>query len=66
LTSFSDTFSASIFASIFEAILHRFWMPFGHILNHFWCHFGHPKSILALVSILGTIFIDFGWILTLF
>ena len=66
LASFSDTFSALIFASIFEVILHRFWMPFGSILDPFWCHFGHPKSTLALVSVLGTILIDFWLILAPF
>jgi len=48
-----------IFASIFEMILHRFWMPFGSSLDLFWCHFGNPKSTLALVSILETILMDF-------
>ena len=62
LASFSDTFSALIF----ESILHWFWMPFGSILDLFWCHFGHPKSTLALVSVLGTILIDFWLILAQF
>ena len=66
LASFSDTFSALIFASIFEMILHRFWMPFGSILDPFWYHFGHPKSTLALVSVLGTILMHFWWILSTF
>jgi hypothetical protein len=55
LASFSDTFSALMFASIFEVILDAFWLHFGSVLVPFW-----PSKIdLGARVGLETILIDF-------